>query len=787
MERNLRNKISNKDCAPLGYGILSRNEIDENQNQNPNENRGIIRPKKVILKKNVRQLKVPNKNSQINNNPLQKKDLGILSDDNLDHPKPLTSDYYDEGKDDVKKILAQKNVEKHNIFIKKEEIKPKGYLDDDLDDEDNKKIYLRVIKRLEKTLGIPVIGAKIPGEPINDIEIEENIRPIIFNGNLNKENDYEIIKDKEINYKSESPNTNQNSINNQLNNKNINNNRYNKNNDEKTPQNNYLNNIENNDKKKENETKQKTNKPMINTKNGIQNINNNSKREYNNNMNENKNMNLNNSSRRENINNTNENKNMNLNNSSRRENINNTNENKNMNLSNSSRRENINNINENKNMNLNNSSRRENINNINENKNMNLSNSSRREIINNINENKNMNLNNINKNQVNQAINKINNQNINYKNNNYNYEQGKKNLSGSNEKMPNNEIHINSYTKMNQNKNASYTKRKISYENSYQNSNKNQNYPKNLIKANNNNNQQYIKVYISNKNENQPIQKNPINAKNQKYTTVSKSLPFNQFNNMVIPDMQRGKEIFIKENESEVNSAKVKTQTYERGGKFNNVQTTYVVYSKRENQPGYVKTNKSIIDNYHNLRNKRLNINSSDLFTKTPVKRNYVDNSLLTINQNNSTCNKYSNANEQLNKYYEMNSPQTGIQNNSTRINAYKTIDNNPMNRSQNTLSFNQHYDYYKEINNRNSFDGRYKNTEYSEINNRNNYNNKYRNNEYNLMKRNQAINNYYNENKKDKLGVNSYQNYYNGSYEENKPLYNTYLGQSNNLEYYNY
>ena len=727
MERNLRNKISNKDCAPLGYGILSRNEIDENQNQNPNENRGIIRPKKVILKKNVRQLKVPNKNSQINNNPLQKKDLGILSDDNLDHPKPLTSDYYDEGKDDVKKILAQKNVEKQNIFIKKEEIKPKGYLDDDLDDEDNKKIYLRVIKRLEKTLGIPVIGAKIPGEPINDIEIEENIRPIIFNGDLNKENDYEIIKDKEVNYKSESPNTNQNSINNQLNNKNINNNRYNKNNDEKTPQNNYLNNIENNDKKKENETKQKTNKPMINTKNGIQNINNNSKREYINNMNENKNMNLNNSSRRENINNTNENKNMNLSNSSRRENINN------------------------------------------------------------INENKNMNLNNINKNQVNQAINKINNQNINYKNNNYNYEQGKKNLSGSNEKMPNNEIHINSYTKMNQNKNASYTKRKISYENSYQNSNKNQNYPKNLIKANNNNNQQYIKVYISNKNENQPIQKNPINAKNQKYTTVSKSLPFNQFNNMVIPDMQRGKEIFIKENESEVNSAKVKTQTYERGGKFNNVQTTYVVYSKRENQPGYVKTNKSIIDNYHNLRNKRLNINSSDLFTKTPVKRNYVDNSLLTINQNNSTCNKYSNANEQLNKYYEMNSPQTGIQNNSTRINAYKTIDNNPMNRSQNTLSFNQHYDYYKEINNRNSFDGRYKNTEYSEINNRNNYNNKYRNNEYNLMKRNQAINNYYNENKKDKLGVNSYQNYYNGSYEENKPLYNTYLGQSNNLEYYNY
>ena len=218
MSRYLSQKFSNKDCAPIGFGILSKNDDNQIQNQNPNENRGIVRPKKVILKKNVGKLKVSNKNNQINNNPLQKKDLGIISDDNLDHPKPLTSDYYDEGKDDIRKIFAQKNVEKQNIFIKNEEIKSKGYLDDDLDDEDNKKLYLRVIKRLEKTLGIPVIGAKIPGEPIYDIEIEENIRPIIFNDNIKKENDYEIIKDKEINYKSENSNTNQNSINNQLNN-----------------------------------------------------------------------------------------------------------------------------------------------------------------------------------------------------------------------------------------------------------------------------------------------------------------------------------------------------------------------------------------------------------------------------------------------------------------------------------------------------------------------------------------------------------------------------------------
>ena len=42
-------------------------------------------------------------------------------------------------------------------------------------DEDNQKLYLRVIKRIEKTYGGPVIAAEIKGEKIEDIELEENI------------------------------------------------------------------------------------------------------------------------------------------------------------------------------------------------------------------------------------------------------------------------------------------------------------------------------------------------------------------------------------------------------------------------------------------------------------------------------------------------------------------------------------------------------------------------------------------------------------------------------------
>ena len=170
-----------------------------------------MRQKKVILNKNV-------------NNEINKNINDLLSEDNLDHPKPLSSDYYDEGKDDIRKLFEQKKIKKPNRIKRIKRLE--GYLDEDLDDDENKKIYLRVIKRLEKTLGIPVIGVKIYGESIDNIEIEENIRPIIFNEdnkarNNNKFNRVGIsVNDKNFIIKSNiEKNQNQKEINNNLNNK----------------------------------------------------------------------------------------------------------------------------------------------------------------------------------------------------------------------------------------------------------------------------------------------------------------------------------------------------------------------------------------------------------------------------------------------------------------------------------------------------------------------------------------------------------------------------------------
>ena len=140
-----------------------KNSSNEETQQMNDENKSS--PQKVVLKKNIRHL-IKNNNNTENENNINK-----------------------ESKDN--NINDKKDDKKNN---KKEE---KGYLDDDLDDEDNIKLYLRVIKRMEKTYGVPVISAKIPGEQIKDIEIEENIRPILINNeNESKENKGKNIYNK---------------------------------------------------------------------------------------------------------------------------------------------------------------------------------------------------------------------------------------------------------------------------------------------------------------------------------------------------------------------------------------------------------------------------------------------------------------------------------------------------------------------------------------------------------------------------------------------------------------
>ena len=190
---------------------ITGQEVSSNENSNPNyvdDQKIILKQKKIILNNNPRQQKIPNRN-----------ELGLTSDDNLDHPRPLPSDYNDEGKD-LRKIFEQKKLIRGKKIVKleKTERKFEGYLDEDLDDDDdNKKIYLRVMKRLEKTLGIPVIGVKIPGEPIIDFELEENIRPLLLNNYVNDkmENKRDIcVNDKNFIINEQVKNNNESTFNN---------------------------------------------------------------------------------------------------------------------------------------------------------------------------------------------------------------------------------------------------------------------------------------------------------------------------------------------------------------------------------------------------------------------------------------------------------------------------------------------------------------------------------------------------------------------------------------------
>ena len=140
-----------------------KNPSNEETQQMNDENKSS--PQKIVLKKNIRHL--------------------IQNNDNTENENNINKEQKDNN------INGKKDNEKNN---KKED---KGYLDDDLDDEDNLKLYLRVIKRMEKTYGVPVISAKIPGEQIKDIEIEEDIRPIL----INNENESKENKDKNISNK----------------------------------------------------------------------------------------------------------------------------------------------------------------------------------------------------------------------------------------------------------------------------------------------------------------------------------------------------------------------------------------------------------------------------------------------------------------------------------------------------------------------------------------------------------------------------------------------------------
>ena len=636
--QEIENEIKIETPSPVQEAIPNQNE-NSNSNENSNENNIVLRQKKVILNKNA-------------NNGANKNNNDLLSEDNLDHPKPLSSDYYDEGKEDIRKLFEQKKIKKPNRIKRIKRLE--GYLDDDLNDDENKKIYLRVIKRLEKTLGIPVIGVKISGESINNFELEENIRPIIFNEdkktrNINKFNRVGIsVNDKKFIIKSNiEKNQNKNDLNNNLNKKKKYDNQIVKINEGNILNNVYDNIIFENNIKKPEDIEKKIIKNIYNKKQEKKPNSNIVREDLS--LIKNKYMNI--------IGNTNKNQN--------KQKVNNP-------IVNSNRQNNNNRYSNN------------NPNNINT------------------------------KNEL---------QKFHYSNSKTNIKE-----STTRERIL---INTSSYSKLNTpynlNKNLNLPLRKISYENSNQNQEKKQKNTQNLInsiKINNQNNNQknnhQISSQISNSNRIEKKQiKNIKNLKNQNISNISKNNAEKQFNSIVIPDMQRGTNIFVKENESELNSGKIKTQTYVRGGKFNNVQTTYVVYSKKDNKnkPGIKKGNNCITikdsDKNNNNKIEKSQIkNNVDVISRTPERKHVIERPISRVNQElSNTFYKSKNNNDKdknnINKkgqFNPFNSPERNSKKNANEINSNQSAENPK--KTQNFIAIN-----------RNSIDANYKISNFTTIN----------------------------------------------------------------------
>ena len=165
----------------------------------------------------------------------------------------------------------------------------------------------------------------------------------------------------------------------------------------------------------------------------------------------------------------------------------------------------------------------------------------------------------------------------------------------------------------------------------------NYNTTKKTEKKNNDNNDMLIpKIKITsdiNKINNRPylnqiyVSENPnniymIHRKNKNYT------------NSITTDTDSSKEknINIKNDKLKLNEKEgILKQTIIKGGKFNNIQTTYIISSKNPNSKGIIKVNKNPILNYKiNNRIKDLNLNNinninnsyNNYFTQTPSKSN---------------------------------------------------------------------------------------------------------------------------------------------------------------------
>ncbi len=594
MENDLENLNINEEVKYYNFPPPLR-DIHHNENNNPNkkENKDITRPKKIFSKKDNSNMKPQSRNEKNEDNQLQNMDSGLTSDENVDHPKPLASDYYDEEKDDIR-----------NSFIKmgkgeqiKEENNKSNHLGKRKFEEDNKIIDLKIVKKLENSFGKSQTDDKVNENHIRSIEVKANASSNEPNNNMavsQRKEKVNYIKKVKYELKPD-PLPNENLISKQLNNQSRASKEFVKNNNQQN------NTIENSAKKNEKGfIKRINNQVKVNNQNRIQNIN----------------------------------------------------------------------INPEKKM-------------LNKNENKN--------ICFHICDNNKLNVSDVNKNKfqtiTNQQTNSISKKMI-Y--NNFNNNQFKNNSSIKRKMFTHKSIEKNgnssSYSKIKQNHLSNIKEGSSKRKSSCDEYTSHKFYQRISLNKSNilSNSQAYVPPNVKDTYTFQHIPNITMNSLN--YINLTKSIPSLEFNNVIYSGIRDGKNTIPYD--SLKSSGNVRTQKYERGGKFNNIQTTYVVYSKNEmsgcnsNRNHYSDTSKS----------QNLNIDLKSIDDKTPIKssnNNYYANP----NQNNNNYRTYSknnNSNDLLYESYNFNSPFIQNQNHISKIPYYQ----NKANKKQNHLYLGESLNY---------------------------------------------------------------------------------------------
>ena len=202
-------------------------------------------------------------------------------------------------------------------------------------------------------------------------------------------------------------------------------------------------------------------------------------------------------------------------------------------------------------------------------------------------------------------------------------------------------------------------------------------------------------IKIIQQNKELDINKVGINNIYNKKQELNKNLNISKIKSNEINNSQTKNYLFNNEFDNQRNNQKYRTKTFERGGKFNNVQTTYVVISKNKNTNETPKTNLNheIID-YNELNM----INPTQSANKLTFSKFY---------RKNNIPEKYSNNLQ----FQRINENDQGI---------YQGL-----NKKYNNNTMNHYYNNKEIIFNNNSFDNNYRNNFESSVNEKDLYTDK--------------------------------------------------------------